>query len=36
MFGDMKGHITVRSEIERTLDEYVEALGALNVKTNLE
>jgi NAD(P)H-dependent flavin oxidoreductase YrpB (nitropropane dioxygenase family) len=34
--GDMKGHTTVRGEIERMLGEYVEALEQLNVVTQFD
>jgi NAD(P)H-dependent flavin oxidoreductase YrpB (nitropropane dioxygenase family) len=34
--GDMKGHTTVKGEFERLLNEYLEALDALNAKTSYE
>ena len=34
--GEMKGHTTCRSEIERMLTEYVEAVEQLNTVTNFE
>lgn len=34
--GDMKGHTTVKGEIERLLNEYIEALDHLNNVTSME
>jgi hypothetical protein len=34
--GDMHGHTTVKGEFERMLNEYLEALGRLNVTTAVE